>query len=230
MERNPYASPVTSPIAGGARRVPIASVPAEPEHGLVNVVEQAAQPPRAWRIAFGRDEAWLFVPDEESAFAFTHAEMAEHANIMLWGNFVILGLRGLLPDGRAIAFKVEGDAKGALRRWLRSNQRVHVERALKRRLRFSLPLGIFMTLMALPILRPNVEPFTLVFGLGIAALAIVAPRAPRPVLLAVDGVLWLALGAGNVVNAVHGSTASGFFALVCLLLARGAFRDFAFYR
>lgn len=84
MERNPYASPALPSGAGALRRVPIASVPAEPELGLANIIEQAASPPRAWRLAFSREEAWLFVPDEQSAFVFTHAEFVQQANVMLW--------------------------------------------------------------------------------------------------------------------------------------------------
>lgn len=229
MDRNPYAAPIAT-TAGGLRRIPIDAVPAEPEYGTLDVVEQAAKPPRSWRLALGRHEAWLFAPAESSAFALTHAELAQHATILPWSRFVALVVRGLLPDGRAIAFKIEGAAIDPFRRWVTSMRELHVASALRKRLRYSLPLGIFIAATALPILGPGFDPFALAFGAGIAILAAVGPRAPRRGLFAVEALLWLSLAASHVVSVVHGSTWSIPFALFAVFIGRQSLRTFSFYR
>ncbi len=228
-DRNPYAAPIAS-TADGLRRVPIQAVPPEPELGMVDVVEQAATPPRTWRLALGRDEAWLFVPTESSAFALSHAELAEHASILPWSRFVALVVHGLLPGGRAIAFKIEGDAIEPLRRWVTSMRELHVGSALRKRLRYSLPLGIFVAATALPILGPGFDPFALAFGAGIALLAVVGPRAPRRGFFAVEALLWFSLAASHVVSVFDGSTWSIPFAIFALFIGRQSLRTFSFYR
>jgi hypothetical protein len=229
-DRNPYASPAASAGPGALRRVPIDTVPAEPPFGVINVTEQAAKPPRAWRLALGRDEAWLSVPGEESAFVLTHAELAEHGNLLRWARFIAIVLRGLAPDGRAIAFKIEGEGIAMFRSWILSARQIHVEKALKKRLRFSLPIGLFVAATALPILGPRLDPFALVFGAGLAVLALVGPRFPRPSMFAVEAVLWFALGASHLMSLIGGSTWSILFLFVCLLIGRQSLRTFSFYR
>lgn len=229
-DRNPYASLT---IAGGARavrRVPIASVPPEPGLGVVDIVEQAASPPRKWRLAFTRDEAWLYVPDQDSAFVFTHAELVEQGNVMLWGRFIAVVLNGLLADGRAIAFRIDGDAMAIFQRWIHGARELHVANALKRRVRLALPLGAVATALALPILGPKLDPFGLVFGVGLIALAILGPRYPRPVLLVVDAVVWWALAASQGVSAANGSMLSIPFSIFALFFGRQSLRAFSFYR
>lgn len=230
MDRNPYASPAIAAGPGVLRRVPIEAVPQEPELGLATVLEQAASPPRAWRIAFARQQAWLFVPDEQSAFVFTHAELAENATILLWGGFVAVTLTGLLSDGRAIAFKLEGDAKELLRRWIHEAHALHVASALRRRLRAALPIGIFATAVALPILGDKLDPFQAAFGIGLVALSILGPRHPRPIMLALDGIVWWLLAASHVVAAVNGSKLSIALALLTIFFGRQSLRAYAFYR
>lgn len=229
MDQNPYRAP-TNASPSGLRRVPTDAVPSEPEFGVVGVVEQAAKPPREWRLALGREEAWLLVPTESSAFVLTHAELAEHGTIMPWARFVALVLRGLLPDGRAIAFKVEGDGIEVFRRWVISRRDLHVGSALGKRLRYSLPLGIFIAATALPILGPGLDPFALVFGAGIAALAVIGPRVPRRGLFAVEAVLWFSLAASHAVSVVDGSKWSIPFAIFALFIGRQSLRTFSFYR
>lgn len=229
--QNPYASPTEPGGPNTLRRVGMDAVPAEPPMGLINVVEQAAKPPRAWRMAFGADEAWLYMPDEHSAFVLTHAELAEHANMMPWGPFLMLAMRGMVPDGRAIAFKVEGDAIAVFRRWAFTKRDLILAAVLKKRLRYSLPLGIFISALALPILGDGVQPLSLIFGVGIALLALIAPRKPHPFVFVIESVLWLCYGGGSVLHAVNsGSKLSIFFALMCLFFARQSFRTYSFYR
>jgi hypothetical protein len=233
QDRNPYASPGITAGAtrpGAVRRAPIASVPAEPELGVVDIVEQAASPARKWRLAFTREEAWLFVPDQDSAFVFTHAELAERGTIMLWGRFVALVVNGLLPEGRALAFRVDGEAIPSLRRWIHFARDIHVGSALKKRVRRALPLGMFATALALPILGVDFDPFGLVFGLGLIALAILAPRFPRPGMFVVDAVVWWALAASQGVSIAHGSKISIPFAVFALLFGRQSLRAYRFYR
>jgi hypothetical protein len=229
-DRNPYASPT---IAGGphaVRRAPIASVPTEPELGVVDILEQAASPPRKWRLALTRAEAWLYVPGQDSAFVFTHAELAEQANVMLWGRFVAVVLNGLLPDGRAIAFRIDGDAIPIFRRFLHTERELHVRSALKRRVRLALPLGVFAAAFALPILGPSLDPFGLVFGVGLVALALLGPRHPRPVLFVLDTIVWWALAASHGVSIANGSKISIPFAIFAFFIGRQSLRAFSFYR
>ena len=230
MDRNPYASPAIAAGPGVLRRVPIETVPQEPELGLANIIEQAASPPRAWRLAFAREEAWLFVPGEQSAFVLTHAELAENGTVLLWGGFVAVTLTGLLPDGRAIAFRFDGNAKDLLRRFIGGARDLHVASALKRRLRAALPIGIFATAVALPILGDKLDPFQAAFGIGLVALAILGPRYPRPIMLALDGIVWWLLAASHVVAALNGSKLSIALALLTIFFGRQSLRAYAFYR
>lgn len=230
MERNPYASPANGVGPRSARRVPIDAVPAEPDVGLVDVVEQAGSPPRSWRLALSRDEAWLYLPAEQSAFAFTHAELAEQGNVIVWGRFVALVLNGLLPDGRAIAFKIEGEALPVFRRWIHEARDLHVANALKHRLRAALPIGLFAALIALPILGPTLDPFGFAFGVGLVGLALVGPRHPRPTMLLADALVWWALAASQAVSAYEGSKLSIAFAILAVFFGRQSLRMYTFYR
>jgi hypothetical protein len=230
QDRNPYASPAIAAGPRALRRVPIASVPAEPELGFADIVEQAASPPRKWRLAFTSDEAWLYVPDQDSAFVFTHAEFVEQANVMLWGRFIAVIVNGLLPQGRALAFRLDGDAVTMFRRWVHCARELHVGSALKRRVRLALPLGVFATAFALPILGPNLDPFGLVFGVGLIALAILGPRYPRPILLLVDVVVWWALAVSHGISIANGSKISIPFAIFAFFIGRQSLRAFLFYR
>jgi hypothetical protein len=230
QDRNPYASPAVAVGPKAVRRAPIGSVPVEPELGIVDIVEQAASPARKWRLAFTREEAWLYVPDQDAAFVFTHAELAEQGNIMLWGRFVALVLNGLLPEGRALAFRVDGEAIPILRRWIHCAREIHVANALKRRVRRGLPLGIFATALALPILGLDFDPFGLVFGLGLVALALIGPRFPRPSMFVVDAIVWWALAASQGVAVANGSKLSIPFAIFALFLGRQSLRAYRFYR
>ena len=229
-DRNPYASPAVAAGSHAARRVPIETVPSEPELGAIDVLEQAASPPRTWRFAFTRDEAWLYLPAEQSAFVFTHADFVEHGNVMLFGRFVAVVLNGLLPDGRALAFRVEGDGIPILRRWIHEARDLHVAGALRRRLRSALPLGVFATAFALPILGPDLDPFGLAFGVGLCGLAVLGPRYPRPILLLVDALIWWSLAASHGVAIANGSKWSIPFALFAVLIGRQSLRAFRFYR
>jgi hypothetical protein len=231
-DRNPYASPATATAGPSAlRRVPIASVPAEPEVGVVDIVEQAASPPRRWRLAMSRKEAWLFVPGEADAFAFTHAELAPQANIMIWSRFVALVLNGLLPDGRALAFRIDGDAIAVFRRFIHEAREVHIANAFKRRVRFALPFGALAAFFALPIAGTSFDPFTLAFGIGLAALAIVGPRFPRPILFVVDALVWLSLAASHGLSVVKTDSKLGIvFAILCVVLGSRSVQAFFFYR
>lgn len=139
-------------------------------------------------------------------------------------------MNGLLPEGRAIAFKLEGDAVELLRRWMHGAKDLHVGNALKRRLRSALPLGLLATGIALPVLGEKLDPFGLAFGVGLTTLAFVGPRHPRPVLLVLDVVVWWSLAASHIVSAANGSKWSVLFALFALLIGRQSLRAYRFYR
>jgi hypothetical protein len=230
MDRNPYATPGGPAGAHMLRTVPIESVPTEPAMGMIDIVEQAARPPRAWRLAFGEEAAWLYLPTERTAFELGHAALAEHGTIMPWSRFVALVLRGLLPDGHALAFKVEGDRIAPFRRWVLLRRELVIGAAPKKGARFSLAIGVFIAVTGLPGIAEHFDPFMFAFGAGFALLAIVGPRRPRAWLFAVEALVWLSFTASSVVNAIDGSKLSVVFAIVGLLIGRQSLLKFRFYR
>src|SRR5690606_33740331 len=145
-----------------------------------------------------------------------------------WGRTVMLAMRGMRPGGRAVAFKIEAGHVEALRRWVAHRPDV-LAAALKKRLRFSLPLGLFVAMTALPILGGGFDPFAFAFGPGLVVLAVVGPRYPRRGLLAFDAVLWFCLAASHARSAYEGTAWSIFFAILALLIGRQSLSAHRFY-
>lgn len=234
MSSNPYEPPTatgaTSQGASKVRKVPRTEVPSPAPGGTTTASQDRATDGPTWEIAFGRDELWLVPPGDGAAIALTHLELAEYADLVPFRDVAAIVVRDV-PKRITLWLPTHG-ATEMLRSWLGHKRALHVAKALKRRLRFSLPLGIFVGLASTPFLLDGWDPFSLVFGVGLVGLAIVSPYRPRPALFAIDGALWVSLAMGNVADAVRtGSVGwSVFFGVFQLMLAAGAFRVFRFYR
>lgn len=236
MSINPYEPPqAASPAASGSgrskvRMVPRAEVPRPAPGGTVVASQDRSNNPPTWEIAFGRDELWLVPPGDGDVFVLTHLELAEYADIVQLGSLAAIVVREL--PKRTSLWLPNDPAVESFRAWLGQKRSLHVSKALKKRLRFSLPVGIFVALTAAPVLVDQWDPFALVFGVGLVGLAIVSPYRPRPALFAITGVLWISLAASNAVGLVRGSTGVGwtvFWTALQLMLAFGSFKAYRFY-
>ena len=230
MDRNPYASPNAAVGPHMLPSVPIEAVPADPPLGVIDVVEPAGTPPRTWRLAFAEDTAWLYVPTEGTAFELRHADIAEHGSILVWGGFVALALRGLLSEGRAISFKVEGPRIAPFRAWVLRERELILGAAFTRGARFNLGIGLFVALTSFPLFGDRFDPFGFVFGAGLALVSFVGPRRPRAWLFAIEALVWLSLAASTVMKAIDGSKISIAFAILGVLIGRQSVLKLRFYR
>jgi hypothetical protein len=227
-ETNPYRAPASGNAANKLRQVPLEEVPSPAPLGTIVATRQGSNDGTTWRIAMGQDELWIVPPDGTPAFALTHLEFAEHTELVMFGSLAALVLRGL---AKPISLKLPEGAFDALRTWMARMRRLHVSKALKKRLRYSLPLGLFVALTALPFLAGSWDVFALVFGVGLIGLSVVAPFWPHPGLFALDAVLWLSLATGNGLSVLRGESRWAIaFLVVQLMLATGALRLFGFYR
>lgn len=201
---NPYEAPKTGAPApaGNVRVVGLDEVPSSPTLGTLVLTANKVKDGPTWRAALENDEMWLVPPDLPNAYVLSHREVAEYGDIMFLGENVGLMLRAL-PKPTALWLGRESHA--TFREWLGHRRLLHIEKALKRRLRLSLPLGLLIGATSLPILGGKLDIFAAIAGFGLVACSLVAPRRPHHALFAVDGVLWLCLAASNVIAVVSGS-------------------------
>ncbi|MBS2019988.1 MAG: hypothetical protein JST00_44400 [Deltaproteobacteria bacterium] len=226
---NPYESPKAPP--GGAsrlREVPVDEVPAAPSGGAV--VATAGTDPKSqvtWRIVMGDEELWLVPPDGPHAYALTHLEVAELVELVLFG-----GRLGLVVRGHAKPFTLWIPAESdALLAWLGARRRLHLDRILKKRLRYSMPLGAFVVAFAMPPLAIGWDPLHFVFGAGLLAIGILRRFRPDAILLLLNAVCWLCLAAASVLSfARDDSKSSLLFAGIQVLIAWGSIKAYGLFR
>lgn len=227
---NPYEPPKTGTAApaGSVRAVPIEEVPSTPALGTLVATANRVKDGPTWRIALEEDELWLVPSDLPNAFVLNHREVAEYGDILFLGQSVGLMIRAL-PKPTALWVGEEGQA--AFREWLGRRRLLHIEKALKRRLRLSLPLGLLIGATSIPPLGAKVDIFAAVAGFGLVACSLVAPRRPHHALFAIDGVLWLCLAASNVISvASGGATWVLVFGALQVFFGWKAFQTYRFFK
>lgn len=207
----------------------MAEVPEDPPYGRVPLVENDPKSTEIWTLALGREEAWIVRAGAPTAFALTHRELTEHGDVVL-GNFIRAFVVRGLAGSKAKVFKLEPETIRALRAWMSTMPGLHLLKALKKRLRFSLPIGLMVTITALPVLGNDLDPFALAFGVGLVGLSTLGPLRPHASLFFVEGLLWFSLTVSNARVALGGSTWSMFFALLTLGIGVSSLRAFSFYR
>ncbi len=227
---NPYAAPGGGANAGrgGLRFVDPSQLPNEPALGQIMLEPKGSKEVAAtpWRMLLEGDRLWL-APANGPAVELTHQEFAEHVNLLMAGELCVFGIRGLEPIR---TLQCPMSAIEPLVRWMGMRRDVHVGMALKKRLRAAVPIGIFVTVMSLPVLGGSFEPLSAAFGVSLIALAIVVRFSSHPMLFLGLAANWLLLAASNVPNIMNGSRVLIPFALIALLLGYGALKSFAFYR
>ena len=227
-ETNPYRAPATSDTATKLRQVPPEEVPSPAPLGTLVVTRHPSKDGTRWLIAMGYDELWIVPPDGAPAFALTHLEFADHTDLLILGSFSGLVVRGL---AKPITFKLPDGAFDPLRAWMARMGRLHVSKALKKRLRYSLPIGLFVALTSTPLIAGSWDVFALAFGVGLVALSILAPLRPHAGLFAANALLWLSLATSNGLTVIRGDSRWAIaFLIVQLMLATGSLRAFGFYR
>jgi hypothetical protein len=248
-EANPYASPrsmaVTPKGVPPVREVPAAEVPSDLPTVLINEHGGRGKGPKPWRLVLGRDELWL-VPSSPSssspspedhdasqkqsppAVALTHLELTQHCDITIGNTVSWLSLRRV--GQRVTLFRLDSDSLEGLRTFIAPMRALHIERALKKRLRFSSPIGLFFVVSSLPILGFHFDILGLIFGAGLVALSGLASLRTHVSMFLVDAALWLALALLNLRSVINGSLWSLIFVALSLFFALGGVRAFLFYR
>jgi len=114
--------------------------------------------------------------------------------------------------------------------WMALRRDLHVGAALKKRLKFAVPIGVFITLTSLPILGMNVDPLNAAFGISLLLLAVVIRFSAHPALFLGLALNWILLAASNIRSIVNGSRWIIPLTIFALVFAYGALKTFAFYR
>jgi hypothetical protein len=230
---NPYASPSPSPSpsarARALREVPTSEVPDPAPLGTIMLADTKDKEGPAWRLALGEDEAWLVPPRGDRAVVLTQEGFAERCTVLTSASMLFVGVREY-PGRGTMGFRAGAPAADPLRTWMARRADLHLRRTLERRLRYSIPLGLFLVLSALPILGPRLDPLVLVAGVGCVGMAWLGPRHPRPWIVLLDGIVWVLLAASNALPAYRGSRAGLVFAVLCGLFAMLSFRVYRFHR
>lgn len=227
---NPYEAPKTGSMAptGKLRAAPIEDVPSAPALGTLVVSVNRVSNGETWRIALEEDELWIVPVDQPHAYVLGQREVAEYGDILFLGKSVGLMFREL-PKPTTL-WLGEG-SHATLREWLGRRRTLHIEKALKRRLRLSLPLGLLIGATSIPPLGAKVDLFAAVAGFGLVACSLVAPRRPHHALFAVDGVLWLCLAASNLISvASGGATWVLVFGALQVFFGWKAFQTYRFFK
>lgn len=253
-ESNPYSPPKSLGVAGvtkGAlvREVPATEVPNDRPSVIVNEHRSEARrrgkAAKPWRLVFGREELWL-VPEpdhleatsdrdergepapSEKAIALTHLELTQHCDITIGSTISWLSLRRV--GQRVTLFRLDAESLAGLRDFIAPMRALHVERALKKRLRFSSPIGLFFIVSSLPILGFHFDVLGLIFGAGLVGLSGLATLRTHVSMFLVDAALWFALALLNLRSVINGSFWSLLFVALSLFFALGGVRAFQFYR
>jgi hypothetical protein len=242
---NPYAPPSsksllsTASSKGLVREVPPSEVPSDLPRVIIN--EHGGGRGRAgkpWSIVFGREELWLMPEPEPTdlaaaassspAIALTHLELTQHCDITIGNTVSWLSLRRV--GQRVTLFRLDSDSLDGLRTFIAPMRTLHIERALKKRLRFSSPIGLFFVVSSLPILGFHFDILGLIFGAGLVALSGLASLRTHVSMYLIYSALWLALALLNLRSVINGSLWSLIFVALSLFFALGGVRAFQFYR
>lgn len=214
-----------APAPSLPRQVPIDEVPSD-----APAIEATNAPDGVrWRIVLGRDEMWLFPDGATKAFALTHNEYLDHTSLAR-------GLRRSpklavreLPTKLTLA--IPNAALEPLRRWMGTHYRAHLARALKKRVLYSVPLGLLVIVGALPILDSKWDYPSLTYGTWLLLLTSIGPRRPHAAFFLVEAGLWIASALDDSRDLVRtGMPWLIPFAALQLTVAAAAVRAYVFYR
>ena len=187
-----------------------------------------------WTISLNEDALTMAAVNGEESFHIARAAVEEKVELResrLTNPFLIVSI----PKKKVI-FKLDRAQADSFKEWLGPPTMTGLKAALKRRLRWSLPIGILFVVASLPLpANPEAgieavpfDPVLGLFGVSLLVLSILTRIWHRRILFLLDGI-WFSLLAANVaVGILRGD--SVWWTIVVILLIIGARSGFSEYR
>lgn len=215
---NPYAPPGATAIAPQISEDAAGAL-------LEDFTIDSPAPAGRFRVSF-HEHAIVAVRGDGARFALTRSDLVEHTDLVL-GSLA----QGLVIRHPARAFIPVRPIRAPLRRFLEPVRSAHLAATLKRRVKLSLPIGLFIALTSLPLLLAATDVRGLVLGISMVLVALAARVIHHRALFLADAVVWLMIAASNALHLAGGGSPVlfGAFAVLGVLFAIGSVRLFAFY-
>jgi hypothetical protein len=130
---------------------------------------------------------------------------------------------------KPVILKLDDSSLAVLTFWVGPLTLEDLKGELRRRLRWTVPIGLLFVLGSIPlpgdpaagVAGVPFDPVSLVLGLGLIALSVAARIVPHPFLLALDGLWFLLLAADTVWGVVRGGDSVWWLALAAFLVLAG---------
>ena len=187
----------------------------------------------AWTVSLDAESLTIAAVNGDELFQITRAEAEEKAELResrLTNPFLVVSI----PKKKVI-FKLDQAQAAALKEWLGPPTMVGLKAALRRRLRWSVPIGILFVLASLPLpANPEMgleavpfDPVSGFFGVSLLALSILTRFWHGRILFLLDGV-WFSLLAVNVASGIYRGDSPWWMTIVIVLFvgARSGFSEY----
>lgn len=187
-----------------------------------------------WTISLDADRLTIAAVNGVESFEIARAEAEEKAELResaLTNPFLIVSI-----PKKKVVFKLDRDQAVLFKNWMGPPTMAGLRAALKRRLRWSLPIGILFVLASLPLpANPEAgleavpfDPVIASFGVSLLVLSILTRLWHRRVLFLLDGIWFSLLALNLAAGIVRGD--SPWWIIVVMLLIMGAKSGFSEYR
>lgn len=184
----------------------------------------------------GKEQPWTLRLDDQRLYLTPHGEgptIALGRNDFLERGEVHVGLVTRLLVVRVakpIRLPLDEPALWDLRAWLEPVIDGHLQQTLRRKFRFSLPIGIFLALPSLASLETPAEISSLIVGAGLVVASIILKIRPAPFLFLVAAAWWVAFAISTGLWARESDSPLMFgFSGIALLLAAGSVKTHRFF-
>ena len=188
----------------------------------------------AWTVSLGADSLTIAAVDGDESFQIARAEAEEKAELResrLTNPFLVVSIAK-----KKVIFKLDHVQAESLKEWLGPPTMIGLKVALRRRLRWSLPIGILFVLASLPwpanpeagLEAVPFDPVSGSFGVSLLALSILTRFWHHRILFLLDGV-WFSLLAVNVALGIYRGD-SPWWMIIVIVLMVGAKSGFSEYK
>ena len=188
----------------------------------------------AWTVSLDTDSLTIAAVDGDESFQIARAEAEEKAELResrISNPFLVVSIAK-----KKVIFKLDRDQAAAFKEWLGPPTMVGLNVALKRRLRWSLPIAILFVLASLPLpANPEAgleavpfDPVSGFFGVSLLALSIITRFWHHRILFLLDGVWFCALAVNVALGIYRGD--SPWWAIIVIVLLVGAKSGFSEYK
>jgi hypothetical protein len=157
-------------------------------------IHEVGAPAKRWTLFLYRDFL-AFEPRKGRDFEIDREDLPEMVQKLESGLFLKRTLWVKLGS-KTVAFQLPPDEFAAVKAWIGPPTEEDLKVALKRRLKWVVPIGILFVLAAAPVADQEWEPVSLTLGLGLITTAWFAKLWPHRNIFLLDS-LWFACLAGN---------------------------------